>query len=372
MNTDERICSLALTLCPGIGLLGARRLVGGMGSAAAVFQYRKELPERMPGVSASVISALDNEEAFRRAEEELAFAEKNGIVCLTLGSEDYPSRLRECEDAPVALFFKGKGNLNSLHVVSMVGTRRATDYGRQFCADFVRDLAALCPDALVVSGLAYGIDIHSHCAALENGLSTVGVLAHGLDRIYPSVHRRVAASMLEVGGLLTEFPSDTQPDRYNFVRRNRIVAGMADAVVVVESASHGGSLITAELAEGYHRDCFAVPGRAGDEYSEGCNRLIRDQHASLLLSAEDLVNSLGWHASRRQPEAGGGIQRSLFPSLTEEEALVVRILEARREMHINALVVEANIPVHRMSALLFELEMKGVVKALVGGQYRLL
>lgn len=371
MNTDERICSLALTLCPGIGLMGARRLVSGMGSAAAVFQYRKELPERLPGVSASVISALDNAEAFRRAEEELAFAEKNGIDCLTLNDPNYPSRLRECEDAPVALFFKGKGNLNSLHVVSMVGTRRATDYGRQFCADFLRDLSELCPDVMVVSGLAYGIDVHSHCAALEHGLSTVAVLAHGLDRIYPSVHRRVAIGMLETGGLVTEFPSGTQPDRFNFVRRNRIVAGLSDATIVVESASHGGSLITAELAEGYHRDCFAVPGRVGDEYSEGCNRLIGENHATLLLSAADLVNKLGWQcAAARTPDEG--IQRSLFPSLTEEEALVVRILEARREMHINALVVEANIPVHRMSALLFELEMKGVVKALVGGQYRLL
>ncbi len=371
MTTDERICSLALTLCPGIGLINARKLVDGQGSAAAVFKYRKELPERLPGLSASVVSALDNAEAFRRAEQEIAFAEKNGIECLTLNSDGYPARLRECEDAPLVLFFKGKGNLNNLHVVSMVGTRRATDYGKQFCHDFLRDLAALCPDLLVVSGLAYGIDIHAHNAALANHLPTVAVLAHGLDRIYPYAHRRTAVEMLEEGGLLTEFLSGTQPDRYNFVRRNRIVAGMSDATVVVESASKGGALITADLAVDYNRTCFAVPGRVGDEFSEGCNRLISENKAALLQSAEGLMRVMGWRsASEKGHEAG--IQRSLFPSLTEEEASVVRILEAKGEMHINVLVIESNIPVHRMSALLFELEMKGVVKAKVGGVYRLI
>ena len=371
MNTDERICSIALTLCPGIGHIGAKRLVDTVGSAAEVFRLRAELPERYPDIfHASVVTALDNPSAFLQAEKELEWAEKNRVECLTLADERYPSRLRECEDAPVVLYFKGNADLNRLRVVSMVGTRRATDYGKQFCADFLRDLSELCSDVLVVSGLAYGIDVHAHRAALSNGLSTVGVLAHGLDRIYPAVHRKTAVDMLAEGGLLTEFPTGTNPDRHNFVSRNRIVAGMSDTVIVVESATKGGSLITAELAEGYHRDCFAVPGRATDEYSRGCNQLIRDNRAALINDASDFVKAMNWGRSEESRKTAA-VQRTLFPELTDEEARVVKIL-SRDDLHINTLVVEANIPVNRMSAILFELEMKGVVKALVGGVYHLL
>lgn len=371
MNSDERICSIALTLCPGIGHIGAKRLIEGMGSAAEVFSRRKELPEIVPGVNPGVVTALDCPAAFLRAEQEMEFVEKNRLSCLTLKDEAYPSRLRECEDAPIVLFFKGNTDFNRLHVIDMVGTRRATDYGKQFCIDFLRDLAVLCPDVLVVSGLAYGIDIHAHRAALANHLPTVAVLAHGLDRIYPYVHRKTAIDMLAQGGLLTEFLTGTNPDKHNFVSRNRIVAGMSDATIVVESAAKGGSLITAELAEGYHRDCFAVPGRVTDESSIGCNRLIRDNKAALIQNAEEFVQIMGWSVAE-QPARTEGIQRNLFPELTEEEELVVRILMRQGDLHINAMVVEADIPVNRMSALLFELEMKGVVKAMVGGVYHLL
>ncbi len=373
MSTDERICSIALTLCPGIGHIGAKRLVEAAGSAAEVFRLRKELPERFPGViHAPAVKALDCPEAFRRAEKELEWAEKNRVRCLTLGDEHYPSRLRECEDAPTVLFFKGNADLNRLRVVSMVGTRHATEYGKQFCSGFLHDLSELCSDLLVVSGLAYGIDVHAHRCALASGIPTVAVLAHGMDRIYPSVHRKTAVDMLAEGGLLTEFLPSTAPDRYNFVSRNRIVAGMSDAVIVVESAAKGGSLITAALAESYHRDCFALPGRATDEYSRGCNRLIRDNKAALVNDASDFVEAMNWgRAADRSSRTTGGVQRSLFPELTEEETRVVRIL-ARGDLHVNTLVVETDIPVNRMSALLFELEMKGVVKALVGGVYHLL
>ena len=224
---------------------------------------------------------------------------------------------------------------------------------------------------LIVSGLAYGIDIHVHRAALADNMSTVAVLAHGLDRIYPFVHRKTAVDMLANGGLLTEFLTGTNPDRHNFVSRNRIVAGMCDATIVVESAAKGGSLITADLADGYHRDCFAVPGRVTDTASIGCNRLIRDNKAALVQSAEEFVKTMGW-ASIEPAAKAAGIQRNLFPELTDEEELVVRILTHQGDLHINALVVEADIPVNRMSTLLFELEMKGMVKVLVGGVYRLL
>ena len=371
MNNDEHICSIALTLCPGIGHIGAKRLIEGMGSAVDIFQHRKELPEILTGISPSVVSALDCPAAFLRAEHEMEFVAKNRLSCLALRDEAYPSRLRECEDAPLVLFFKGSTDFNRLRVINMVGTRRATDYGKQFCADFLHDMAALCPDVLVVSGLAYGIDIHAHRAALANNLATVAVLAHGLDRIYPSMHRKTAVDMLSNGGLLTEFLTGTTPDKHNFVSRNRIVAGMCDATIVVESAEKGGSLITADLAEGYHRDCFAVPGRVTDAASIGCNHLIRDNKAALIRNAEDFLQAMGWAETAQvvKPEV---IQRNLFPELTGEEEAVVRILSRQGDLHINTLVVEADIPVNRMSALLFELEMKGVVKALVGGVYHLL
>ena len=370
-SEEEQIYSIALTMVPGIGHIGAKHLIDGIGNAVDVFRLRKEIPERIPEVTQRVVEALDCPQAVLRAEQEYEFIRKNRISCLTFHDEDYPSRLRECEDAPVVLFFKGNTDLNSLHILNMVGTRNATDYGTQICASFLRDLKALCPDVLVVSGLAYGIDIHAHREALANGLPTVGVLAHGLDRIYPHVHRKTAVDMLEKGGLLTEFLSGTNPDRHNFISRNRIVAGMCDATIVIESAEKGGSLITAELAEGYHRDCFAFPGRMGDEYSKGCNRLIRDNKASLLLSAEDFVQAMGWNMQTTLSEKVS-VQRSLFIELSEEEQKIVAILEKLGNLQINSLVVEADIPVNKMTAILFELEMKGVIRVLAGGMYQLL
>ena len=370
-SEEEQIYSIALTMVPGIGHIGAKHLIDGMGNAVDVFRLRKEMPERIPEVSQRVIEALDCPQAVFRAEQEYEFIRKNRISCLSFHDEAYPSRLRECEDAPVVLFFKGNADLNSLHILNMVGTRNATDSGTQICASFLRDLKALCPDVLVVSGLAYGIDIHAHREALANELPTVGVLAHGLDRIYPHVHRKTAVDMLEKGGLLTEFLSGTNPDRHNFISRNRIVAGMCDATIVIESAEKGGSLITAELAEGYHRDCFAFPGRMSDEYSKGCNRLIRDNKASLLLSAEDFVQAMGWNIPMTLSEKVS-VQRSLFIELSEEEQKIVAILEKLGNLQINSLVVEADIPVNKMTALLFELEMKGVIRVLAGGMYQLL
>ena len=367
---DEQIYTLALTRIYGLGLVGACNLIREMGSAGDIFRYRKELPERIPGVSEKLVKALDCPEAFKRAEEELLFAERNNIQCITLNDEQYPARLRECEDAPLALFYRGNASLNALHVVSVVGTRHATPYGEEICRNFMEELAGTCPDTLVVSGLAYGIDIHAHRAALQHKLPTVGVLAHGLDRIYPSAHRETAVKMMDHGGLLTEFMSGTNPDRQNFVRRNRIVAGMSDATIVVESAAKGGALITAELAESYHRDCFAFPGRATDIYSAGCNELIKNNRASLILSAEDFVQAMGWNTTHRK--AKEAVQRELFPELNEEEKKIVDMLQQATEgIQINTLVVRTNIPIHRISPLLFEMEMKGVIKGLAGGVYKL-
>ncbi|MCY6344950.1 MULTISPECIES: DNA-processing protein DprA [Bacteroides] len=372
MSTDEeRICSIALTQIPGVGHIGAKRLVDGMGSAADVFRYRTELPDRLPGVNQAVVAALDSPQALKRAEQEYEFVRDNRISCLTMADEGYPSRLRECDDAPVVLFFKGKADLNAFHIINMVGTRNATDYGKQICVSFLQDLQALSPDVLVVSGLAYGIDINAHRAALAVELPTVGVLAHGLDRIYPSLHRKTAIDMLRQGGLLTEFLSGTNPDKHNFISRNRIVAGISDATIVVESAAKGGSLITADIAGSYHRDCFAFPGRVTDEYSKGCNQLIRDNKAVLLESAADFVKAMGWDTGSHTIKPTT-VQRNLFPDLSAEELKIVDILGRLGDLQINALMVQADIPINKISVILFELEMKGVIRALAGGVYQLL
>jgi DNA processing protein len=289
-----------------------------------------------------------------------------------LNEEDYPQRFKECDDAPIILFSKGHLSMNVPHVLNMVGTRRATDYGKQFCNTFVRELKDLCPDITIISGLAYGIDIASHRAAIENNIPTIGVLAHGLDRIYPSLHRNTAIKMLDKGGLLTEFISGTNPDAFNFVSRNRIIAGISDATIVVESASKGGALITADISESYNRDCFAVPGRINDEYSIGCNRLIRDNKAAMICSAEDFVSTMRWNDIGKEKHKIKVIQRDFFPTLSPEEQQIVQLLDERGNLQINILSVETNIPIYRISSSLFELEMKGVIRTLAGGVYQLL
>ncbi len=369
MTEQELLHTIVLSRIPGLGLAGMHKLMKACGSAVAIFERRKELPNLVQG-SDKLVDALDCPATFESAKREVEFVRKNTITCLGYFDPDFPSRLRECSDSPILLFYKGNTPLNQLKVINMVGTRHCTDYGRRVCDAFLRDLKQLCPDVLVVSGLAYGIDINAHRAALNNGLKTVGVLAHGLDRIYPSVHRQTAVQMLQHGGLLTEFPSGTNPDRQNFVMRNRIVAGMCDATIVVESATKGGALITADLAVGYNRDCFAFPGRCDDPFSIGCNALIRDNKAALIQSAEEFVKAMQWDVQARVTKP---IQRQLFPDLSNEEQAVATLLETMPDgCPLNELSVKAQMAVNKLSALLFEMELKGVVQALPGNKYRLI
>ena len=267
MTEQETIATLILQNVPGIGLMSMKRLIQQFGSAEEVVARHEELPSLVKGFSREQAQAIARTDLHEQAKREWEFANKHGIRCLGLGDDDYPAHLQGCVDAPLMLFYKGSADLNSLRIVSIVGTRHATDYGRTLCNRFVSELQSLCPDALIVSGLAYGIDICAHRAALEHGLDTIAVLAHGLDRIYPPQHRAEATRIISHGGLLTEFPGGTNPDRYNFVQRNRIIAGISDAVIVVESALKGGSLITASLANDYGRECFAFPGPVGSPYA---------------------------------------------------------------------------------------------------------
>lgn len=371
MNETEQIYTIALTQVPGIGVIKGKNLIHAMGSAEDVFKRCNEIPDVIPEATQRVVDQLNNAQAIARAEKEYEFIRKNKIQCFTINDKGYPSRLRECDDMPIVLYFKGNTDLNALRVVNMVGTRNATDYGKQICMRFLQEFNELCPDTLIVSGLAYGIDIHAHRSALQYGLPTVAVLAHGLDRIYPSAHRKTAVEMLEKGGLLTEFITETNPDKHNFVSRNRIVAGMSDATIVVESAEKGGSLITADLAQGYHRDCFAFPGRYTDQLSQGCNQLIQNNKAALIQSAEDLVKMMCWD-NKSKPAKPENVQRQLFPDLSEEEQKITDKLADNEKIHINELVVSTGIPIHRMNALLFEMEMKGVVQVSAGNLYQLL
>ena len=371
---QEIFYAMALTRLTNFNYQQALELYRAMGSAQMLFEHRNEIGDILKDCSPRLMEALkDWDEPMRRAEAELRFMEEHRVRAITLNSDDYPQRLTECPDAPIILYYSGNADLNQAKVISVVGTRQITVYGQDLIRRFISELKRFCPQALIVSGLAYGVDINAHRQALENGYETVGVLAHGLDQIYPYRHRDTAAEMLNHGGLLTEFMSQTNADKPNFVRRNRIVAGMADAVILVESAAKGGGLITAEIAQSYDRSVFAFPGNVGQPFSEGCNNLIRDNGAALISNAQDFVKAMGWmDESLRQRANADGIERNLFPELTPEEQQVVDLLQQTNDLQLNIITVKTGIAIGHLTALLFQLEMKGVVRPMAGGMYHLM
>ena len=366
--------TIALTRLTGFNFQTALQLYKSMGGAQAVYEHRNDIRDVLPDCSPRLAESLrDWSMALTRAEQEMVFIDRHHIRALCLGDDDYPVRLAECADSPLVLFYMGSAALNRERIVSIVGTRHATAYGQDLVRHFVSDLRALCPDVLIVSGLAYGIDICAHRNALEQGYDTVGVLAHGLDELYPPRHRETAKSMIKQGGLLTEYMSETRADKLNFVKRNRIVAGIADATILVESAAKGGGLITAGIAQDYNRQVFAFPGAVGAPYSEGCNHLIRDNGAQLITGAHDFVESMGWQTDSQLMQArADGIERTLFPELSSEEQHIVKILDEMGDFQLNQLSVKANIGVGQLTALLFQMEMKGIVRPLAGGTWHLL
>lgn len=374
MNKEEIFYAMALTRLTNFNYQQALELYKTVGSAQLLYEHRHDIGDVLKDSSPRLVEALkDWDEPMKRADFEMKYMEEHGIRAITLTDEDYPQRLIECPDAPIVLYYKGNADLNQAKIMSIVGTRKCTLYGQDLIRSFIMELHRHCPQVLIVSGLAYGVDIHAHRQALANKYETVGVLAHGLDQIYPYHHRDTAAEMLNHGGLLTEFMTQTNADKPNFVRRNRIVAGMTDATVVVESASKGGGLITAGIAQSYNRSVFAFPGNVNAEFSKGCNNLIRDNGAGLISCADDFLKAMGWNDEICLQEAlNKGIERNLFPDLSPEEQKIVSILQQGNDVQLNILSVKSGIPIGSLTAFLFQLEMKGVIKPLAGGMYHLL
>lgn len=367
--SNKSIYQIALTCIKGVGVAHARNLMDIMGDEESIFKGDIAQLSSIPGISKRLISEIRSPEVLRNAEKELNFIEKNKINFHFFTDNTYPQRLTNCIDAPIVLYSRGNVDFNCEKVISIVGTRNSTKYGQDFCNEFIKEISIKIPSLQILSGLAYGVDICAHRAAIKNNISTVAVLAHGLDRIYPHLHRQTAIEMMENGALLTEFKSNTNPDKHNFVRRNRIVAGMSDAVIVVESPLKGGSLITADIANSYFRDVFALPGSVKYKMSTGCNKLISDNKAVLLQNTNHFIESMGWDddkIERKMPK-----QQELFPELLEDEEKVFNELQKSGTMHVNALSIELNVSVTELFMTLLELEMKNIIEALPGGMYQL-
>jgi DNA processing protein len=363
---DDLFYRIALTTIPGIGAVQAKILVDHFQEAQNVFKAKESTLEKIEGIGPVRARNIKEFENFAAVESEIEFIERYKIQALFLTDQQYPQRLLNCYDAPTMLYYRGNADLNNSKIISIIGTRNNTEYGREVTEQLVQDLESF--KVIIVSGLAYGIDIIAHKAALQHNLQTVGVLAHGLDKIYPKLHLVTAKQMTMYGGLLTEFPRGTLPDKHNFPRRNRIVAGMADATVVVETAVKGGSIITAELAEGYNRDVFAFPGRVHDAKSAGCNYLIRNSKATLLSKAEELVEWLGWQEKKPKRKR----QKELFVTLTPDEQLLVDILKEKETVHIDELNLKSGLTSSTVAGALLSLEFQTLISSLPGKLYKLL
>lgn len=364
MANSELLYQIGLTLIPGIGDVNGKKLLAYCGSPEAVFKEKRSALMKIPGIGEATVKSIFSHDVYSRAEKEIKFIEKFKIQPLFYTHPDYPKRLLNCEDGPLMLYFKGSYNLNCKRVVAFVGTRRATNYGKRICEELIGDL--ITKDVLIVSGLAYGIDSCAHRKSVADTIPTVAVLAHGLDRIYPSQNKTLAEKMVRHGGLVTEFLSGSNPDRENFPKRNRIVAGMSDAIVVVESGRKGGALITADIGNSYNRDVFAVPGKIGDEMSKGTNQLIKTNRAALIESAADIAYVMGWD---EKPVAKKS-QVELFVNLNKDEIKVLDVIRSEKEMAIDKIILKSGLPSSKVAAALLNLEFENLVQSLPGKLYK--
>ncbi len=362
---NELLYQIALTLVPNIGDVRAKALLEILGDASSVFKASEKTLEKIDGIGTVAARAIKRFADFKICEEEISFIEKNKIFTYFITEEKYPKRLLNCYDSPTMLYYKGNADLNASKIISVVGTRNNSDYGKWVCENLVEALHE--QNIVVMSGLAFGIDTIAHKASLKNNLKTVGVLAHGIDKIYPAQNKMLAKEMLHAGGLLTDFMSGTNPDRQNFPRRNRIVAGNCDALIVIESSKKGGSLITAELANSYNKDVFAIPGRVNDSRSEGCNFLIKNNKALLITCAQDLIELMNWDLAPKKIKK----QRELFVELTAEERTIADILNMHGQIQIDQLYFESGLSSSAVANALLMLEMQGLVQSLPGKLYKL-
>ncbi len=365
---DQLQYQIALTEIPGVGDVLAKSLVSYCGGVKEVFEASRKQLLKIPGVGKHLANEiLYPGAALDRAEEEMKFIEAEQLQVLFFLDKKYPQRLKHCSDAPTILYYRGNANLNQARIINVIGTRNATRYGKDICKDICEQLAPY--ELTIVSGLAHGIDAAIHKACLENDIPTIAVLGHGLDMIYPAQHSSLANKIVQQGGgLLTEFKSQTVADRQNFPKRNRIVAGMTDATIVVETATEGGSITTVQCAKTYHRDIFAFPGRIKDPYSKGCNQLIKQKIATLIDSPADIAELLGWQKPSNHPRQ---IQRQLFVELDEEERQIIQLLQQKEEMSMEQLMLQANYTNSKIARILLSLELKGMVRALPGNAFSL-
>lgn len=369
METDNLRYKIGLTFIPGIGSISSKKLVAYCGGVENVFKASKRTLLNIPGIGKSLSEVVINQSVLEEADKEIEFLRKHDIQALFYLDSKYPERLKNCSDSPVMIYMKGDIDLNHSKIVSIVGTRNATNYGKTITEQLIRELAERNHNPVIVSGLAYGIDITAHRMALKYGLSTIAVLAHGLTTIYPQAHTKTAKEIIHNGALLTEFRHDQKAEMPNFVKRNRIIAGLADVTIVVESAKKGGALITADIANSYNRDVFAIPGRINDARSEGCNRLIKSNRAALLEKVEDIEYIMNWDTTAPNTSQ---LQGNLFAQLSPEEKFLVDILKAKGDCFIDDLAIETNLPPSVVSSLLLNLEFSGLIKSMPGKIFRLL
>ena len=360
MNDDELLHLLALQKVEGVGDVIAKKLLNHCENAIEVFKFKSSQLATIDGVGSVLLKNLKNKTVFESAEKELQFIKNNSVNTLYFKDNNYPEKLKHCLDGPILMFSSGDIDFNSKRIISIVGTRQITAYGTEFCKKLIADLAPLNPT--IVSGFAYGVDIIAHQAAMEHNLQTIGVVAHGLNQIYPKQHTKYVAKMEKNGGFLTEYWSNSNPEKENFVKRNRIVAGISEATIVIESAAKGGSLITANFANDYNRDVFAVPGRITDKFSQGCNNLIKTQRANLINSAADLVYILNWDIETKSKS----VQKQLFVSLDVDEQKIYDFLQKNGKEILDIIALECEFPIYKISGMLLNMELKGVIRPLPG------
>ncbi len=365
---DSLIYQIAVSQIPGIGNINAKKLISKVGSAEGIFKEKKQNLLKINGIGNALVKNIINNRSLEKAEKEIEFIKKYNIDVRYYLDENYPNRLKHCEDSPIILFIKGKVDFENPKIISIVGTRSATHYGKEICEKLVNALSERGHSAIIISGLAYGIDTTAHKAALKYGLDTIAVLAHGLNTIYPVQHKTYAKKIIKQGALVTDFTSDIGPERGNFVKRNRIIAGLSDATIVIESGERGGALITADIANSYNRDVFAIPGNIPNFYSKGCNKLIKTNKAALLENIDDLEYILGWEIKSKK----NNIQKKIFVELSTDEKKIYELLKNETQLPIDQICCQAEMPVSKVSPILLNLEFNGLVKSLPGNIYRYL